>query len=413
MLSKAENELLTHVGPETPGGALLRRYWHPVLKAAELEAGGAPKAVRLLGESFVAFRSPDGTVGFIDEFCPHRCASLALGRNEPGGLRCIFHGWKFDVHGSVVEVPSEPAARAESFAGKVRTRRYLAREVAGLIWAFIGAGEPAPFPAFPFTSLPVDHIDVAQVPGKCNWVQLLEGQIDSAHLSHLHSSSVTGRISDLALADRAPEFDVQNTPWGFHVAAIRTMRDGRRYTRLTEFVMPYYEFIPPAAAPDAPFYADAPRFVVCQVPNDDHHTTVWYIMWTAQRPIQRGEIGAMWEVWNQEWQTIADKPMWEQNRAQMADGHYTGINNLLSEDMAVAESMGPLADRSREYLGSSDTAVARFRRVYFDAIRANADGLLPRGCSPDTPFRLIEGRGIYHQEDGWQRVLDPALVTVS
>src|SRR5579884_2997479 len=118
MLTKAENELLTHVGPETPGGALLRRYWHPVLKAAELEAGGAPKQVRLLGESFVAFRSPDGTVGFIDEFCPHRCASLALGRNEPGGLRCIFHGWKFDVNGNVVEVPSEPAARAESFAGK-------------------------------------------------------------------------------------------------------------------------------------------------------------------------------------------------------------------------------------------------------------------------------------------------------
>ena len=410
MLTKAENELLTHVGPESAGGALLRRFWHPVLRASELAAGGEPKQVMLLGETFVAFRATDGTVGFIDEFCPHRCASMSLARNEPGGLRCIFHGWKLDTTGAVVEVPSEPAARGD-FASKVRTRRHLAREVAGLIWAYIGDGEPAPFPAFPFTSLPLDHIDVAQVPGACNWVQLLEGQIDSAHLSHLHSSSVTARISDLAMADRAPEFDVQNTHWGFHVAAIRTLRDGQRYTRLTEFVMPYYEFIPPAAAPDSPHYADAPRFVVCQVPHDDHHTTVWYIMWTANRPIVRGEVGAMWEVWNQEYQTLAGRYKWGQDRAQMAAGHFTGINNLLSEDMAVAESMGPIADRSREYLGSSDTAVARFRRVYFEAIRAHADGAIPRGCAPDIPFRLIEGRGIYHVDDaGWQRVLDPALV---
>jgi len=410
MLTKAENELLTHVGPDTPGGALLRRYWHPVLKAAELEADGAPKQVRLLGEKFVAFRATDGSVGFIDEFCPHRCASLALARNEENGLRCLFHGWKLDVTGSVVEAPSEPAARG-NFAAKVRTRRYLVREVAGLIWAYIGQGEPAPFPAFPFTSLPIDHIDVAQVPGACNWVQLLEGQIDSAHLSHLHSSSVTARLSDLAMADRSPEFDVQNTPWGFHVAAIRTLQSGQRYTRLTEFVMPYYEFIPPAAAPDSPAYADMPRFVVCQVPHDDHTTTVWYIMWTANRPIARGEVGAMWEVWNQDYQTTIGQPMWAQDRAQMRAGHFTGINNLLSEDMAVAESMGSIADRTREYLGSSDTAVARFRRVYFEAIRAHAEGGIPRGCSPDIPFRLIEGRGIFHVEDApWQRTLDPALV---
>ena len=410
MLTKAENELLTQVGPETPGGALLRRYWHPVLKAAELEADGAPKQVRLLGENFVAFRATDGSVGFIDEFCPHRCASMALARNEHNGLRCLFHGWKLDVNGNVVETPSEPPQHANLVA-KVRTRRHQVREVAGLIWAFVGEGEPAPFPEFPFVGLPLDRLDYAQVPGACNWVQLLEGQIDSAHLSHLHSSSVTNRIAEMALADRAPIFDVQNTPWGFHVAAIRTLKDNRLYTRLTEFVMPYYEFIPPAAAPDAPVYDDAPRFVVCQVPIDDFNTTVWYIMWTARRPIVRGEVGAMWEVWNQEYQTLAGRPMWGQDRAAMKAGHFTGINNLLSEDMAVGESMGPIADRRREYLGSSDTAVARFRRVYFEAIRAHADGTLPRGCAPDIPFRLIEGRGIYHlNETDWQRVLDPALV---
>jgi phthalate 4,5-dioxygenase len=119
----------------------------------------------------------------------------------------------------------------------------------------------------------------------------------------------------------------------------------------------------------------------------------------------------MWEVWNQEWQTIIGTPMWQQDRSQMAAGHFTGMNNLLSEDMAVAESMGPIADRTHEYLGSSDTAVARFRRVYFEAIRAHAEAGIPRGCSPDIPFRLIEGRGIYHVEEAdWQRTLDPALV---
>ena len=409
MLTKAENELLTQVGPETPGGALLRRYWHPVLKASEIEADGAPKQVRLLGENFVAFRATDGSVGLVDEYCPHRCASLALARNEHNGLRCLFHGWKLDVTGSVVETPSEPPQH-NNLINKVRTRSHQVREVAGLIWAYIGEGEPAPFPAFPFTSLPLDHIDVAQVPGACNWVQLLEGQVDSSHLSHLHSSSVTATLGDLAREDRAPQFEVENTPWGFHVAAVRTKQDGRRYTRLTEFVMPYWEFIPPVAGPETPEYDNAPRLVVCQVPVDDTHTTVWYVMWKYHQPLVRGGPGTMWQVWNAQNEAHAGRPMWGQDRAKMKDGHFTGIENLLAEDMAVAEAMGPIVDRSRENLGSSDTAVARFRRQFLAAIRDNEQGAPARATSNDVPFRLIEGRGIYHTaEGGWRRTLDPEL----
>jgi nitrite reductase/ring-hydroxylating ferredoxin subunit len=408
MLSVEENELLARVGPGTPGGSLLRRYWHPVLKASALEAGGEPLRVRLLGEDFVAFRSPDGELGFIEEACPHRRVSMSLARNEACGLRCLFHGWVVGRDGTVVEAPSEPAERG-NFAAKVRTQRYHVREEAGLVWVFIGSGEPAPFPAFPFTALPLDHIDVAQVPGRCNWAQLLEGQIDSAHVSHLHSS-VPNPLSAMNNYDPAPRFDVHNTAWGYHIGALRSLPDGRYYTRITEFVMPYFQFIPPAAPPETALYDTIPRFMVCQVPLDDEHTTVWYVMWKTSGPIERGEPGARWEVWNQEYQAVIDEQKFGQDRARMRAGHFSGINNLLTEDMAVAESMGPIADRSREYLGSSDTAVARFRRQYLEAIRDNAEGRLPRGLAADTPFALIEGRGVIHREpDAWREALAPEL----
>jgi nitrite reductase/ring-hydroxylating ferredoxin subunit len=408
MLSVEENELLTRVGPGTPGGSLLRRYWHPVMKASALEAGGEPLRVRLLCEDFVAFRSPDGELGFIEEACPHRRVSMSLARNEACGLRCLFHGWVVGRDGTVVEAPSEPAERG-NFAAKVRTQRYRVREEAGLVWVFIGSGEPAPFPAFPFTALPLDHIDVAQVPGRCNWAQLLEGQIDSAHVSHLHSS-VPNPLSAMNNYDPAPRFDVHNTAWGYHIGALRSLPDGRYYTRITEFVMPYFQFIPPAAPPETALYDTIPRFMVCQVPLDDEHTTVWYIMWKTSGPIERGEPGARWEIWNQEYQAVIDQHKFGQDRAGMRAGHFSGINNLLTEDMAVAESMGPIADRSREYLGSSDTAVARFRRQYLEAIRDNAEGRLPRGLAPDTPFALIEGRGVIHRApDAWREALAPEL----
>lgn len=410
MLTAAENELLVRVGPGTPGGTLMRKFWHPVLKSVVAEPGGEPHQVRLLGEDFVVFRSPNGEVGLVDEFCPHRLASLAIARNEECGLRCIFHGWKVGLDGKVLEVPSEPPDRRD-LAHKVKTRAHAVREAAGIIWAYIGGGDPPPFCNYPFANHPIDHIDIAQVPGKCNWAQLSEGQIDSSHLSFLHSSTVTGRIAGLALGDRSPVFEVENTPWGFHVAATRGLQDGRKYTRITEFAMPYWQFIPPAAAPETPEYAVTPRFGVCQVPNDDVTSTVWYVMWHPTRPIVRGEVGAMWEVWNRQFQSTLGQHKWAQDREQMKAGHFTGIDNLLAEDMAVGESMGPIADRTRETLGSSDTGVARFRRVYLEAARKAAAGEVPRGCGPDVPYPKIMGVGTYHAADvDWRNALDPQLV---
>jgi len=409
MLSEADNERLTRVGPNTPGGRLLRRHWFPVLQTSALVAGGAPVPVRLLAESFVAFRSPDGSLGFVDEGCPHRRASLQLARNEECGLRCIFHGWVIGRDGGVVEVPSEPSGR-QSFAHKVPARRYPVRESAGLVWTYIGGGEPPRFPDFPFDHVPVEQTLVAEVHGDCNWVQLLEGQIDSAHLSHLHSSTVTPTLSPMAIADRGPVFDVETTPWGMHVAATRIVGEDARYTRVTEFVMPNYEFIPRAAPPGTEEYERIARFVVTQVPIDDVTTIVWYIMWHPSRPLARGENGTMWPVWNDGYEEVRRLRLMGQDRAKMAAGHFSGINNLLTEDMIVGESMGPIVDRSREYLGTSDTAVARFRRLFLDAIRDNENGITPRGSGADVPYAAIEGRGVNHPASvDWRDAAQPLV----
>jgi phthalate 4,5-dioxygenase oxygenase subunit len=232
-------------------------------------------------------------------------------------------------------------------------------------------------------------------------VQLTEGQLDSAHISHLHASQSVKSLARLSLADRAPRFDVETTPWGLHAAATRSVGANECYTRVTEFVMPSWEFIPRATAPGTAEYDDFPRFVVHQTPVDDTNTIVWYINWHPKRPISYKE--ARWTVWNDEYLTVIDEPLMGQDRAKMKAGHMTGINNLLTEDMLVAETMGPIADRSGEYLGSSDAAVARFRRIFIEAIRDQENGNVPRGCSGAAPYGRIAGLGLLHPANvGWR-----------
>src|ERR1700738_4815755 len=176
MLTAAENELLTRVGPGTPMGALLSRYWYPVLKSEELEAGGAPRRVRLFGQNYAAFRAQDGRVGLLDEGCPHRRASLLLARNADCALTCIFHGWKVGVDGTPLEGPTE-SNDGERFRRTVTVRHYPTREAGGLIWAFVGEGEPTQFPQFEFLALPPDHVTVLKIPVDCNWLQSVEGLV--------------------------------------------------------------------------------------------------------------------------------------------------------------------------------------------------------------------------------------------
>src|SRR5579884_4152243 len=241
MLTHEENELLTRTGPGTPMGHIFRRYWLPALLSDELEADGEPKQIRLLGQRLVAFRDSQGRAGVLDENCPHRGASLAYGRNEECGLRCIYHGWKVDVAGRIVDTPSEP--EDSTFKDRIRHTAYGVREAGGIIWAYLGPAEQEPaFPEWQWLAAPADQVEINKVFQECNYAQGLEGSIDSVHSDFLHSSDIRGRPSD-----HRPRLEVEDRPYGFRYAAIRRPDgDGQsgKYVRITLFVAPCFVLIP-------------------------------------------------------------------------------------------------------------------------------------------------------------------------
>src|ERR1700734_388658 len=253
MLRHEDNELLVRVGRGTPMGSLLRQYWTPAVRAERLVADGAPVRVRLMGENYVAFRATDGRVGFLNEACPHRCASLALARNEDNALRCIFHGWKIDVTGKVVDVPSEPAARRAEFAASVPVRHYPVREAGGIVWVYLGRQKQPPrFFNFEFTSLPTSQVNPTVGILRANWLQGFEAAIDSAHAGILHSawfkpadeeSRRRYGSSAYAVLDTGPTFEFVPTKYGFREGALRNLGDSC-YARIREVVLPYYSLIP-------------------------------------------------------------------------------------------------------------------------------------------------------------------------
>ncbi len=274
MLSREENELLCRVGPETPMGRMMRRYWLPIAMSTEL-AIGAPKRVRLLGENYVAYRGEDGTVGFLDELCPHRGASLVLARTEGCALRCIYHGWLVDRDGAVLEMPAEPEGTA--FTAKVRQPSYAVHEHAGLVWAYVGPAEARPpVPDFAFGRVPASHRIEAKHRVDCNWTQAVEGAIDSAHSSYLHSddivgnssvarSNTEGRQTERPSRDGRPRIQTEDTPYGFCYAALRKPivdPELNTYARITHFIAPFTAIIPLGQLQNVQMFC----------PIDDEHT---------------------------------------------------------------------------------------------------------------------------------------------
>jgi phthalate 4,5-dioxygenase oxygenase subunit len=370
MLTREENELLSRVGPGTPMGEMLREYWAPALRSARLEADGAPARVRMLGENYVAFRATDGRVGFFDEGCPHRCTSLALARNEDNALTCIFHGWKIDVSGKVVEVPSEPPERRVEFAAKVRVRHYPVREAGGIIWVYLGKREQPPtFFNFEFNNLPNSHVIAMRAVMHCNWFQGLEAVLDSAHLGIMHKSwlRLGPGQSRLPSSNNGPVFDVLMRPYGFREGALRDLFDGTCYARIREVVWPYYSFIPH----DRP----NPPLMICAIPIDDEWNAQWYVYYNPERPFTAEEQAQRLQGHSGDPDNMCSdmggfENTWHQDRKAMKEGHFTGFTRFLPfEDFIVEESMGPIVDRTREYLGSSDQIIIRVRRLMINAAR--------------------------------------------
>lgn len=423
MLTTAENELLCRVGAGTPMGAMLRRYWIPALLSGEVEAGGAPVRVRLLGENLVAFRDRAGRVGLVDEHCPHRGASLVLARNEQDGLRCLYHGWKIDCAGNVLDTPAEP--EEHGFRERVRATAYAVHESGGVVWAYLGPPDAQPPPMnFPFTAVSDEHRQIIKVRVECNWVQSLEGVIDSAHTSHLHSdllraSADTGTrmvLGDGAMQflrpsdDKRPRMETQDTAYGFRYAAIRKPLvdpQTQQYVRVTLFVAPFYAMFPP---PTDWTYLQA------FVPLDDEHTMFYFMQVRHDAPIddaRRANQAAANGLrpgldFDAEYRKFGTREnTWLQDRAAMASGEsHTGLAGVNYQDLVMQESMGAIYDRTKEHLGTSDVPVIRMRRLMLDAVRRFTEhGDAPLGLAEPIPYeRLRAEERIIPRATSWHVV---------
>jgi phthalate 4,5-dioxygenase oxygenase subunit len=416
MLTAADNDLMCRIEGDAPMGALMRQHWLPACMSEEVATpDGAPVRIALLGEALVAFRDTDGRLGVVDEHCPHRRASLALGRNEESGLRCLYHGWKIDVEGNVVEMPSEP--RESCLAQKVRHKSYPCREAGGFVWVWMG--DPANMPELPAPSwapTPQTRVSIAKIHVGCNWAQVLEGAIDSAHSSTLHSTDMPPARVDGAKAtatvwprpstDKAPRLQVQATPFGFRYVAIRRpIKDAAThdYLRITLFVAPFTVLIPPN---------NRYNLAILNMPMDDTNTMFYFIAWSegegidpeAWRKFCGAQIGVDVDRHFRRMRTRAND--WGQDRQAMQLGNFTGIYGIPNQDIAMWETMGPIADRSRERLGASDVAIVEFRRIMVDAARRVADGGPAIGTGPHSVphCKLRSFEGIVPKTTEWTRL---------
>jgi phthalate 4,5-dioxygenase oxygenase subunit len=390
MLSREQNELVTRTGPGTLMGDLFRCYWLPVLLSQELaENDGPPARVKALSERLIAFRDTEGRVGLIDEFCAHRGPSLWFGRNEDCGLRCPYHGWKFDVNGQCVDVPSEPAE--SGYAKKIKLKSYPTVEKGGVIWAYLGVPERRPpEPAFEFCTVPRDQSFISKRFQESNWLQALEGGIDSSHVSWLHSGNVNSDPlfkgaggNKYNFGDLAPVFEVVEAPGGLFIGARRKAEDDQYYWRITPWVMPCFTGVPPRG--------DHPMHGHFWVPIDDENCWAWSYDYHPVRSLTKDERAVM-EAGNGvhcEYVPGTFRPLANKDndylmdrQAQREKREYSGIKGIAIQDGSLQESMGPIVDRTKENLVGCDNGIIMARHRLMRAAKALAEkGTIPPGVS--------------------------------
>ncbi|HLF77294.1 MAG TPA: Rieske 2Fe-2S domain-containing protein [Dehalococcoidia bacterium] len=429
MLTQEDNEALTRVGPGTLMGNLMRQYWIPAMLSSELAAPDCPPLrLRLLAENLIAFRTTSGAVGVIVDACPHRGASMFFGRNEEEGLRCVYHGWKFDVTGACVDMPSEPAE--SNFKSKVRSRAYPCQERNGVVWVYMGPREvPPPLPQLEVNMLSDQSVRPAISMFDCNWLQAIEGDLDTGHLGFLHLGSVQpedatpGSFDYYLVKDRAPRFEVIDTEVGCTYGAYRPAEEDTVYWRVAHFMFPFYTLIPTG------LLGTVIRGQVW-VPIDDGHTMYWG--WQVSRSVA-GRDGAQGTATNAAtgrpvnaagpagrytgFQYLPNTSDWlgrfriDQNlsndyqidrEVQARGDSYTGIRGIRQQDMAVQESMGPINNRTQEHLGTSDTMIIRTRRRLLRIARDLAEyGSVPPGVDQPQQYRQRSGSIILPRGVDW------------
>ena len=414
MLTAEDNDILCRVEGDAPMGQLMRRHWIPACLSEEVtEPDGAPVRARLLGEDLVVFRDTDGRLGVIDEYCPHRRVSLVFGRNEECGLRCLYHGWKVDVEGNVLEMPSEP--QASGFAEKVKHKAYPVHEWGGLVWTYMGPAETMPaFDPPAFAPTEQTRVSIVKIHVPCNWAQILEGQIDSAHSSTLHASDMRPAKVEKAQAldthwvrpstDKSPRMEVERTSFGFHYAAIRrpiTNAQTHDYVRKTVYIAPFTALIPPN---------ETYNVATLLGPTDDTHTAFYFIAWSETKGIDQ----EAWRKFNMARPGIdldanfnnlrTRENNYLQDRNAMKLGSSTGISGIPNQDIAMWVTMGPIADRTRERVGASDLAIVEFRRLMVEAGRQmQAGGPALGATTPHIPHATISSyEGIVPKGTDWR-----------
>ncbi|HEX3650793.1 MAG TPA: Rieske 2Fe-2S domain-containing protein [Pseudonocardiaceae bacterium] len=417
MLKQEINELLTQTGPGTPMGDLFRQYWIPALLAEELpEPGSPPVRVKLLSERMIAFRDSDGRYGLIDEFCAHRGASLWFGNNEIGGLRCAYHGWKYDVNGQCVEVPSEPDN--SNFCAKVKLTSYPLVRIGDVLWAHLG--DPAtrpPVPEFEWVHVPAEQTYTSKRWQECNWLQALEGGIDSSHVSWLHSAGLRNdplfkgsKGNEYNMNDMKPFFEVVDSDGGLYVGVRRNAEEGHYYWRITPWVMPAFTMVPPRA--------DHPVHGHFWVPIDDENCWVFTFDYQPIRALTETEVAAMkaGHGVHNEYVPGTYRPL--QNRdndymmdrgAQQRGETFSGIKGIAMQDASLQESMGPIVDRGKERLVSADSGIIKARRKLVQAaLDLREKGVTPPGVDP-AHHRVRSAAIVLPKEQSFLDVASEAL----
>lgn len=402
MLTQQDNETLVRVGPGTAMGQLMRQYWIPFLKSSDVVADGATHRVRLLGEDLVAFRDTQGRVGLVDHACPHRGAPMVFGRNEEDGLRCIYHGWKFGTDGRCQEMPAEPAD--SPMCKRMTIKSYPVRERNGVLWTWMGGSDPAeapPLPDFEWNLVPESHCVVSLRVQECNWLQALEGEVDSAHAAILHGRRDGGTINQWRQGqDLAPTFECVQHEAGISIAARRKDGSERNYVRVNQFLLPFFTLVPPQSQyPELSGHA--------WVPIDDHHTLALMFSYTPDQPFyeksrklfKEGHKGR--ETGHHSDTAYEPRPpttpypkYWSRyNRGnayqfspELQASYNAGMPGLWMEDAACQSGVAPIYDRSKEHLGTSDTGIARVRRMLLDAVRKLGQGERPPSAAHPASF---------------------------
>ena len=424
MSKQKDSEDLVRVGPGTVMGEMMRQYWIPAAMSSELERDGAPVRLMLLGERLIAFRDSSGRVGIMDHRCPHRCASLFLGRNEENGIRCVYHGWKYDAEGNCVDMPNAPPK--QDFKHKVKAKAYKTAERNGLIWVYMGARKEAPpLPAIEASMLPEAELQISFVQRECNWLQALEGDIDTSHFGFLHAGNVqpddvpADNLMRYTVTNRAPEFHVTDTEYGTMYCAYRAAEAGQTYWRFANFLFPFWTQTPQGAFDRVNSRA--------WVPMDDTHTMFVSLSW-KNLPASRAPLSHTRDLpgskltmdfvpnttdWYGRWRLAGNLANdWLIDRqAQKSGGVYTGIVGIQAQDQAITESMGPVIDHGFEHLGPSDKMITRTRRRLLRAARAlKKDGAVPPGVDePDIFVNVRSGDFLADEKIAWRDAYDAQL----